>query len=78
MTNDEAKQRMDGLKQNGWTWALISTATPNVVRIRLVGEYNELIGKSIEAPTFEESLVAAEEFVKNTAFHDYAVNYPEW
>lgn len=61
------------LNKNGWSWCLISTASPDIVRIQLSDDGEEETGwrKCIEAETFEQAIKDAEEFVESINAYEY-------
>lgn len=70
ITQEELSRR---LNKNGWSWCLISNLTPGIIRIQLSDDGEEETGwrKCIEAPTIEEAVNKAEDFVTNTNAYKY-------
>lgn len=70
ITQEELSRR---LNVNGWAWHLISNATPGIIRIQLAddGEEETNWRKCIEAPTLEQAVKDAEEFVRSINAYEY-------
>ena len=70
ITQDELNKR---LNVNGWSWFLVSNSTPGIIRIQLGDNGEEETGwrKCIEAPTLEEAVSSAEQFVNSINAYDY-------
>ena len=70
ITQTELSRR---LNKNGWSWFLISNLTPGVIRIQLGASGNEETGwrKCVEAPSLEEAVVKAEQFIETNSVFDY-------
>jgi len=70
ITQDELNRR---LNKNGWMWHLVSNLTPGVIRIQLAddGEEETNWRKCIEAPTFEQAVKDAEQFVESINAYEY-------
>lgn len=73
MTQISAEELAERLNKNGWSWCLISNATPGVIRIQLSddGEEETLWRKCIEAPTLEQAVIEAEKFVESINAYEY-------
>lgn len=77
ITQAELSKRIN---KNGWQWCLISNATPGVIRIQLSDDGEEEMGwrKCVEAPTLDEAVLAAEQFVTSITPDEYwRQNYAE-
>jgi hypothetical protein len=68
------QKEMDArLHKNGWDWFLISTVTPGVVRLQMGsdGEIETLWRKCFEAPTIEQAVSEAEQFISTISAEEY-------
>lgn len=71
ITQEELDRR---LNKNGWSWHLISNATPGIIRIQLGSDSQEEDGwrKCIEAPSLEQAVNDAEKFIASISATEYA------
>lgn len=70
ISQEELSQR---LNKNGWSWCLISNATPGIIRIQLSDDGEDETGwrKCVEAPTLEEAISEAEKLVNSINAYEY-------
>lgn len=70
MEQEELDKR---LKKNGWDWFLFSNLTPGIIRLQMGAEVETLTEwrKCFEAPTLEEAVTKAEEFISQISADEY-------
>jgi len=70
MTQTELDKR---LHKNGWDWFLVSTMSPDIVRLQMGQDGNEetMWRKCFEAPNLEKAVEDAEKFIQTISASEY-------